>query len=96
MSDQLNQTAWTVDRLIAILRDLASQKVLPNHLVSGDISGADTVSTLGIDSIGAVELIDHLEAESRVLLPDDFLDFEDSIENIADRLNSLKSGAANG
>ncbi len=93
--DQKNRNDWTVDRLISILRDLASEKVLPNHLVNGHISGSDTVSTLGIDSIGAVELIDHLEAESQVLLPDDFLDFEDRIEDISDRLNSLKPGAAN-
>lgn len=91
--DQQNETAWTAERLIAILRDLAGQKILPNHLATSDISGSDTVSTLGIDSLGAVELIDHLENEAGVLLPDDFLDFKDSIDDIADRLTSLKSGA---
>lgn len=93
--DQLNDAAWTADRLIAILRHLASEKVLPHHLVSADISGTDTVETLGVDSIGAVELIDHLESESGVPLPDDFLDFNDSINEVADRLNAMKSGAAN-
>ena len=94
--EQQNKTAWSVAQLIATMRDLAGQKILPNHLIEGDISGSDTMSTLGIDSLGAVELIDHLESEAGVLLPDDFLDFEDSIEDIVDRLNSLKPEAANG
>lgn len=94
--EQQNKTSWTVAQLIAIVRNLASQKILPNHLIEGDISGSDTMSSLGIDSLGAVELIDHLESESGVLLPDDFLDFEDSIEDIVDRLNSMKPEAANG
>lgn len=88
--DQHNGTQWTVERVVGILRDLAAQEELPNHLLSGSISGSDTVATLGIDSIGAVELIDRLEEESNVLLPDDFLSFEDSIDDIVQRLNTLK------
>lgn len=88
--DQHKGTHWSVERVVGILRDLAAQEELPNHLLSGSIVGSDTVATLGIDSIGAVELIDRLEAESDVLLPDDFLSFEDSIDDIVQRMNTLQ------
>ena len=88
--DQQSNAVWSVDRVTEILRQLAREEELPNHLISGPITGADTVATLGIDSIGAVGLIDRLESEADILLPDDFLDFKDSIDDIVTRLNSLK------
>lgn len=88
--DQQSGTLWSKERLIGILRDLAREKELPEHLLDGEIGGADTVETLGIDSIGAVALIDRLEAEAGVLLPDDFLEFDESVEKIAQRMNTLK------
>ncbi|MEM7318377.1 MAG: acyl carrier protein [Pseudomonadota bacterium] len=87
--DQHNKAVWTEDRLIGVIRDLAKENELPDHLITGKILGLDTVETLGIDSIGAVALIDRLEAEAGVLLPDDFLEFEESVEQIALRLNAL-------
>lgn len=94
--DQQNRTVWTAERLIEILRKLAEEQVLPKHLVDASVSGLDTVETLGIDSIGAVEFIDQLEVEVGVMLPDDFLDFGDSIDGIAHRLNALNSEVTNG
>lgn len=88
--DQLNETHWSAERVITILRELASEEELPNHLVKGPVSGADTVESLGIDSIGAVTLVDRLESAAGVLLPDDFLDFNDSIDDIVQRMNTLK------
>ncbi len=84
-----NGANWTAERLIGILRELAREKELPEHLEHGPILGADTVESLGIDSIGAVGLIDRMEAEAGVLLPDDFLGFDETVENIAKRMNSL-------
>lgn len=81
---------WTADRVIDILRSLAREEDRPNHLVEGKITGADTIETLGIDSIGAVALGDRLEGEAGVLLPDGLLDVVDKIDDIVQRLNSLK------
>lgn len=87
--EDVKDAVWTTDRVVAILRELAKAEELPNHLIEGPITGADTVETLGIDSIGAVTLVDQLESEADVLLPDDFLAFEDSVDDIAKRMNSL-------
>ena len=87
--DQQNGAAWTEERVIGILRDLAGEEELPAHLKDGKIGPEDTVESLGIDSIGAVALIDRLEAEAGVHLPDDFLEFDESVANIAARMNSL-------
>ena len=85
MADQ----SWTVERVAGILCALAEENELPEHLLSASITGADTVETLGLDSIGAVALIDRLEGEAGVALPDDFLDFKDSVADIADRLSGI-------
>lgn len=85
----MTNDAWTVDRIVAILRTLAEEDELPGHLLTSAITGDDTVETLGIDSIGAVALIDRLESEAGVPLPDDFLDFKDSVSVIADRLSAM-------
>ncbi|MEX0283105.1 MAG: acyl carrier protein [Paracoccaceae bacterium] len=85
MSDQ----TWTVDRVAAILRELAKEDELPQHLLTAAITEADTVETLGLDSIGAVALIDRLETEAGVPLPDDFLDFKDSVADIVARLSCM-------
>lgn len=87
--DKLNDASWTDERVSDILRELAKIEELPAHLVTGTITGEDTVETLGIDSIGAVALIDRLEADSGVLLPDDFLDFDSTVSSIAQRMNTL-------
>lgn len=87
--DKLNDASWTDERVSDILRELAKIEELPAHLVTGTIAGEDTVETLGIDSIGAVALIDRLEADSGVLLPDDFLDFDSTVSSIAQRMNTL-------
>ena len=80
---------WTVDRLADVLRALAEEDELPQHLLTAAISGEDTVETLGLDSIGAVALIDRLETEAGVTLPDDFLDFKDTVADIAARLGTM-------
>ena len=87
--DGQGSAGWTDERVIGILRQLAREKELPEHLEHGAIMATDTVESLGIDSIGAVGLIDRMEAEAGVLLPDDFLGFDETIGNIAKRMNSL-------
>ena len=87
--DQQSGTNWIEERVIGILRELAKEEELPGHLVAGPIVGTDTVESLGIDSIGAVWLIDRLEDEANILLPDDFLEFEESVASIAQRMNTL-------
>jgi len=90
--DQQAGTSWTEERVIGIMRELAMEKELPEHLVDGEISSADTVEYLGLDSISAVVLLDRLEAEAGVLLPDDFFDVDDSVGSIAKSMASLKLG----
>ncbi len=85
----MTDTPWSVERVAAILRTLAQEDELPQHLLTAEITAADTVETLGLDSIGAVALIDRLESEAGVPLPDDFLDFKDSVADIVARLSAL-------
>jgi acyl carrier protein len=87
--DQQSGANWTEERVIGILRELAKEQELPEYLVDSTIASEDTVEGLGIDSIGGVALIDRLEAEAGVHLPDDFLGYDDSVGNIAKRMNSL-------
>ena len=95
--DQQNGANWTEERVIGILRELANDNELPQHLAKGTIKGTDTVEYLGIDSIGAVVLLDRLEEEAGVQLADDFLGFGDSVGKIVMLMNSLKSnGEMNG
>ena len=87
--DTQSNGPWTDERVIGILHDLAKEEELPEHILTGKITGDDTVETLGIDSIGAVALIDRLEAQVGLPLPDDFLNLEDNIASIVERLNEL-------
>ncbi len=89
MTDQEHTGAWTVERVAGVVRSLAEEEELPEHLKSAQISGQDTVETLGLDSLGAVFLIERLEELAGIPLPDDFLNFEDSIAVIADSINGL-------
>ena len=82
-------SAWTEDRVIAIVRELAAEDEVPEHLKTAEITGADTVESLGLDSIGAVALIDRLETEAGTALPDDFIDLNDSVSVIVERLNGM-------
>ena len=89
MTDTNMADAWTADRVIAIIRELAKDAELPEHLVEGPISGKDTMDTLGIDSIGGVYLIERLEDATDLLMPDDFVELTFSLDEIAARLNRL-------
>lgn len=87
--NQQDTGIWTEDRVVLVIRELANQEELPEHLKTAEISGTDTIETLGVDSIGGVALIDRLETEVGVPLPDDFLDLDDNVAAIAQRLNDL-------
>lgn len=80
---------WTEEKVILIIRELAVQEELPEHLQTAAISSTDTIETLGVDSIGGVALIDRFETEVGIPLPDDFLDLEDNVAGIARRLSDL-------
>lgn len=89
MTDQQSSTPWSIERVVEVLRAMADEDDLPEHLKAAQITGQDTVETLGLDSLGAVYLIERLELEAGVALPDDFIEFEDSIAMIAQRINQL-------
>ena len=86
--------SWTTERVAEVMRNLAKDDDLPAHLITGEISGQDTVETLGIDSLGGAFLIERLEELTGILMPDDFVDLKDDIATIAARLDDLvKRGA---
>ena len=87
--EQGRADAWSEARVIAIIRDLAGVEELPARLATAEISGADSAETLGLDSIGAFALVDRLEAEVGVPLPDDFVGLGDSVTVMAQRLNEV-------
>lgn len=89
MSEGTSGGTWTAERVISIIRELAEKTDLPEHLSEGDIKGSDTVDTLGIDSIGGAYLIERLEEETGVLMPDDFVALDFDLDEIAARLNRL-------
>lgn len=89
MIDTPQNRTWTTDDVVSVIRELASKSDLPEHLVGGAITGKDTVDSLGIDSIGGAYLIERLEEMTGVLMPDDFLELNFSIDEIAARLNRL-------
>jgi acyl carrier protein len=74
---------------IGIIRVLAREQELPEYLATAAITPEDTIETLGLDSLGAVSLIERLEAELNISLPDDFLDTDDDIAGIARRLYAV-------
>ncbi len=92
MTDTTIGATWTADKVIAIIRELAGKADLPEHLIEGDISGSDTVDTLGIDSIGGVYLVERLEEETGILMPDDFLELAFTLDELTERLNRLVEG----
>ncbi len=82
---------WTADEVISVIRELAQKSDLPERLIKRKIKGHDTIETLGIDSIGGVYLIERFEELTGTLMPDDFVELDFSIEDIAARLNRLVS-----
>ncbi len=91
MSDNAN---WTAEKLVEVLRDLAREDELPAHLKDGPIGEGDTVTSLGLDSLGVVTVIERLEEMTGVPIPDDFIEMEDTIAGIAARLAGLGEGSA--
>jgi acyl carrier protein len=80
---------WKPEDIISVIRELARDGQFPAHLVDGEISERDSVDTLGIDSIGAVYLIDRLEVLTGVPMPDDFVAPGTDIGGIAARVNEI-------
>jgi acyl carrier protein len=89
MNDSTMTGPWTTEQVIAVIRTLAREDDLPEHLISGPINPQDTVDSLGIDSLGGAFLIERLEQLTGVEMPDDFIDMNFSIDGIAPRLNAL-------
>jgi acyl carrier protein len=89
MTDSQKITVWTTQEVISVLRALAREDDLPSHLIDAEITGEDTVDSLGIDSLGGAYLIERLEQITGVLMPDEFLDLKDNIATIAERLNQF-------
>jgi acyl carrier protein len=83
------QLSEMMEHTIGIIRALAREQELPEYLVTAAIRPEDTIETLGIDSLGAVSLIERLEAELDIMLPDDFLDIADNIAGITRRLDEV-------
>ena len=90
----IDNADWTADKLVAVLRELANEDELPAHLKEGPIGEADTVTSLGLDSLGVVTVIERLEEMTGVPIPDDFIEMEDTIAGIAARLAGLGQGSA--
>lgn len=76
-----------MEHVIGAIRALAQEAELPDHLVTSAIKPEDTLETLGLDSLGAMLFIERLEAKLDIRLPDDFLDFSDTLAGIAHRLD---------
>jgi len=89
-----NTEDWTAEKLVGVLRELAREDELPAHLKEGPIGEADTVTSLGLDSLGVVTVIERLEEMTGVPIPDDFIEMEDTISGIASRLAGLTQGSA--
>jgi acyl carrier protein len=83
------QISNVMEHAIRIIRALAREDELPEHLATAAITPKDTIETLGLDSLGAVSLIERLETELEISLPDDFLDIADDIAGIARRLYAV-------
>jgi acyl carrier protein len=88
MTKQRKSTQMIED-VIRFIRALAKEEELPEHLATAAISPEDTVEILGLDSLGAVSLIERIEEELDISLPDDFLDIGDDITGIASRINAI-------
>ena len=89
MTGPKSAIVWTSEDIISVIRELARDAQFPAHLVDGKISERDSVDTLGIDSIGAVYLIDRLEVLTGVPMPDDFVAPGTDISGIAARVNEI-------
>ena len=89
MTETTTVRTWTGEDVIAVIRELAKQQDLPGHLVDAEISETDTVESLGIDSLGGAYLVERFEELTGVLMPDDFVELDFNIKEIAARLNRL-------
>ena len=96
MTENTSIEKWTSFEIVSVIRELAARNDLPSHLVDVEISETDTVNSLGIDSIGGVYIIEKLEEMSGQLMPDDFLELNFSLEEVANRLNQLIENNNNG
>jgi acyl carrier protein len=84
-----HQISKMMEHVTRIIQALARKEELPEHLATAAITPEDTIETLGLDSLGAVSLIERFEAELDISLPDDFLDIDDDIAGIARRLDAV-------
>jgi acyl carrier protein len=89
VTEPKSSRVWSSEDIIAVIRELAADGQFPSHLVSGGITEQDSVDTLGIDSIGAVYLIDRLEVLTGVPMPDDFVPPGTDLRGIAARVNEI-------
>lgn len=85
---------WTTERVIEVIRELAKENEVPKELATAEITGDDTGETLDLDSLGAFSLVDRLEQDCGVRLPDDFLTQEDTVATIAARVQQFVDAAA--
>lgn len=75
--------------LIEVVQELARAGDLPAHLADVELSQTATFADLGIDSLGALAIVEALEERIGRALPDDFVSADDTLATLGERAAAL-------
>jgi acyl carrier protein len=80
-----------VDAVVAVIRNLANDGILPRDLATAPIGEASTLESLALDSMGRMDLLAAVDEQLSIYVPDDKLSPEMKLGELAELLTTTQS-----
>jgi acyl carrier protein len=80
-----------VDAVVAVIRNLAKDGILPRDLATSPIGEASTLESLALDSMGRMDLLAAVDEQLGIYVPDDKLSPEMKLGELAELLTITQS-----
>jgi acyl carrier protein len=78
------------DAVVALIRNLATDGVLPRDLATASISPTSTLESLALDSMGKMDLLSALDERLGIYVPEDRISADMKLGELAELLSSRR------
>jgi acyl carrier protein len=82
-----------VNAVVALIRSLANDGILPRDLATATIEPTSTLESLALDSMGKMDLLSAVDEKLGIYVPEDKINPEMTLGAIADLLSHRRAKA---
>ena len=82
-----------VDAVVAVIRNLASDGILPRDLATAPIGEASSLESLALNSMGRMDLLAAVDERLGIYIPEDKLSPEMKLGDLAELLSTVQRRA---